>query len=151
MPERILTTPGNTDQCVLTERPAPTLTDCYRPLPNGMDHTHLTAVPVQVRTGDVNAAFFTDGPNIRCAEHAREAFTAHPRPFGACPVQRKGCEGTNAHSAAADRYLCLVPRRQAGELRHRLPQRVGRGRPRQHRAAYAQSQGSTSMPWCYEA
>ena len=45
MPERTLTMPGSTDQFVLTERPAPTLTDRSRPLPDGMDHTHLIAVP----------------------------------------------------------------------------------------------------------
>ncbi|MFE0452831.1 DDE-type integrase/transposase/recombinase [Streptomyces sp. NPDC058914] len=53
MPQRTLTTPGSTDQFVLTERPALTLTDRYRPLPDGMDHTHLTVIPAhQVATGD---------------------------------------------------------------------------------------------------
>ncbi|MFD8903067.1 hypothetical protein [Streptomyces ardesiacus] len=45
MPARTLTMPGNTDQFVLTERPALTLTDRSRPLPDGMDHTNLTLVP----------------------------------------------------------------------------------------------------------
>ncbi|MFE9628488.1 hypothetical protein [Streptomyces sp. NPDC006527] len=110
MPERILTMPGSTDQFVLTERPAPTLTDRYRPLPDGMDHTHLTVVPAhQVRTGDVVAAFFTDGPGTRYAEHVPEAFTAHPRPFGTCPEQCEECEDSSAYGVAADRYLCLDP------------------------------------------
>ncbi|MCX4681381.1 hypothetical protein OG413_39995 [Streptomyces sp. NBC_01433] len=109
MPERIVTMPGSTDQFVLTERPALTLTDRYRPLPNGMDHTHLTVAPAhQVRTGDVVTAFFTDGPGIRRAEHVPEAFAAHPRPLGTCPEQCEECEDTNSR-AAADRYVCLDP------------------------------------------
>lgn len=44
MPERILTMPGSTDQFVVTDRPAPTLTERSRMLPDGMDHTRLTVV-----------------------------------------------------------------------------------------------------------
>ncbi|MER5617691.1 hypothetical protein [Streptomyces sp. NPDC002215] len=51
MSERIVTMPGSTDQFVLTERPASTLTDRYRPLPDGMDHTHLTVVPARTGAG----------------------------------------------------------------------------------------------------
>lgn len=110
MPERTLTMPISTDQFVLTERPALTLTDRYRPLPDGMDHTHLTVVPAhQVATGDVVAAFFTDGPGIRYAEHVPEAFTAHPRPLGTCPEQCEECEDISTRGAAADRYVCLDP------------------------------------------
>ncbi|MET8816654.1 hypothetical protein ABZW47_32255 [Streptomyces sp. NPDC004549] len=110
MPERIVTMPGSTDQFVLTERPAPTLAHRYRPLPTGMDHTHLTVVPAHhVRTGDIVTAFFTDGPGTRHAEHVPEAFTAHPRPLGSCPQQCEECEDTHARRAAADRYVCLDP------------------------------------------
>ncbi|MFJ5820043.1 hypothetical protein ACIQGT_40090 [Streptomyces sp. NPDC093108] len=107
MPERTLTMPGSTDQFVLTERPAPTLTDRYRPLPDGMDHTLLTVVPAhQVSTGDVVAAFFTNGPGTRYAEHVPDAFTAHPHPLGTCPEQ---CEDLHTYGVTADRYLCLDP------------------------------------------
>jgi hypothetical protein len=102
--------PGSTDQFVITERPAPTLTDRYRTLPDGMNITHLVVVPAhQVRTGDVVAAFFTDGPGIRRTEHVPEAFTAHPRPFGTCPAQCQECEATHTYGVTADRYVCLDP------------------------------------------
>ncbi|MEU7156051.1 hypothetical protein AB0A98_06350 [Streptomyces chrestomyceticus] len=110
MPERILTLPGSTDQFLLTDRPAPTLTDHYRPLPDGMTLRHAIVVRAhQARTGDVVAAWFTDGPGIRRAEHVLEAFTAHPRSFGTCPKQCEECEDTSARGATADRYLCLAP------------------------------------------
>ncbi|MFJ5817297.1 hypothetical protein ACIQGT_25885 [Streptomyces sp. NPDC093108] len=108
VPERFVTMPGSTDQFVLTERPAPTPAHRYRPLPDGMDHTHLTVVPAhQVRTGDVVTAFFTDGPGTRYAEHAPEAFTAHPRPLGTCPKECQECEDTDTYDVTPDRYVCL--------------------------------------------
>ncbi|MEU3872624.1 MULTISPECIES: hypothetical protein [Streptomyces] len=108
MPERILSLPGSTDQFILTDRPTPTLTDRYRPLPDGMTLRHAIVVRAhQVGPGDVVVAFFTDGPGPRYAEHACEAFTAKPRPFGACPAQCEACEDTHTHGVTADRYLCL--------------------------------------------
>ncbi|MCZ1012012.1 hypothetical protein [Streptomyces lydicus] len=108
MPERIATMPGSTDQFVLTERPAPTPAHRYRPLPDGMGHTHFTVVPAhQVRTGDVVAALFTEGPGIRHTEHIPEAFTAHPRPFGTCPAHCEECSATHLLGGTTDRYTCL--------------------------------------------
>ncbi|MEU3862825.1 hypothetical protein AB0F03_36965 [Streptomyces sp. NPDC028722] len=108
MPERTMTLPGSTDQFVLTDRPALTLTDRYRPLPDGMTLRHTTVVRArQVHAGDVVVAFFTDGPGTRYAEHVPQAFTAHPRRFGTCPAQCEECEDVHAHGATADRYLCL--------------------------------------------
>ncbi|MFF8883732.1 hypothetical protein [Streptomyces flaveolus] len=79
MSERILSLPGSTDRFVVSDRPAPTLTDRYRPLPDGMNNSHITVVPAhQIAAGDVIVAFFTDGPGTRHAEHAEEAFTAPP-------------------------------------------------------------------------
>ncbi|WP_331732041.1 hypothetical protein OG613_47340 (plasmid) [Streptomyces sp. NBC_00015] len=113
MNERTLPLPGSTDQFLITERPTPTLTDRYRPLPEGIDHTLFVVVPAhQVRTGDVVTAFFTNGPGTRRAQHVLQPFTAHPRPFGICPAQNEECwECENAHAsgATADRYLCLDP------------------------------------------
>ncbi|MFJ3658235.1 hypothetical protein ACIPPR_33625 [Streptomyces nigra] len=108
MPERILSLPGSTDRFVLTGRPVLTLADRYRPLPDGMTLGQATVVPAhQVATGDVVVAFFTDGPGTRHAEHVEQAFTARPRPFGACPAQCEECEDVNARGTTADRYLCL--------------------------------------------
>ena len=108
MPERTLSLPGSTDQFILTDRPATTLTDRYRPLPDGMTLSHAAVVRAhQVRPGDVVVAYFTDGPGTRYAEHVPQAFTAHPRPFGTCPAQCEECEDIHTHGAAADRYLCL--------------------------------------------
>ncbi|MFE8941164.1 hypothetical protein ACFYNX_27280 [Streptomyces sp. NPDC007872] len=108
MPERVLSLPGSTDQFVLTDRPAITLTDRYRPLPDGMTLGHATVVRAhQVRPGDIVVAFFTDDSGLRHAEHAPEAFTAHPRPLDTCPTQCEKCENLHAHGATADRYLCL--------------------------------------------
>ncbi|MEU1077790.1 MULTISPECIES: hypothetical protein [unclassified Streptomyces] len=108
MPERTLSLPGSTDQFILTDRPATTLTDRYRPLPDGMTLHHAAVVRAhQVSPGDVVVAYFTDGPGTRYAEHVLEAFTAHPRRFGACPAQCEECEDIHTHGATADRYLCL--------------------------------------------
>ncbi|MDF3303070.1 hypothetical protein [Streptomyces tropicalis] len=108
MPELALSLPGSTDQFVLADRPAITLTDRYRPLPDGMTLGHATVVRAhQVRPDDVVVAFFTDGPGTRHAEHVPQAFTAHPRPFGSCPAQCEECEDIHTHGADADRYLCL--------------------------------------------
>ncbi|MFI5867151.1 hypothetical protein [Streptomyces sp. NPDC051546] len=110
MPERTLSLSGSTGEFILTDRPTPTLTDRYRPLPDGMTLHHTTLVRAhQVRTGDVIVAFFTDGPGTRRTEHVPEAFTAHPRPFGTCPAECEECEATHTHGATADRYLCLDP------------------------------------------
>ncbi|MEU5242209.1 hypothetical protein ACH4UR_37325 [Streptomyces lydicus] len=108
MPERTLTLPGSTDQFVLTDRPATTLTCRYRPLPDGMTLSHAVVVRAhQVRPADVVVAYFTDGPGTRHAEHVLEVFTANPRPFGTCPAQCEECEHIHTHGATADRYLCL--------------------------------------------
>ncbi|MFB7836178.1 hypothetical protein [Streptomyces sp. NPDC056056] len=108
MPEHILSLPGSTDRFILTDRPTTTLTDRYRPLPDGMNLSHATVVRAhQVRTGDIVVASFTDGPGTRYAEHVPQAYTAHPRPFGTCQAQCEECENIHAHGAAADRYLCL--------------------------------------------
>ncbi|MEV6400793.1 hypothetical protein AB0M39_39470 [Streptomyces sp. NPDC051907] len=110
MSERILNLPGSTDQFVLTDRPAPTLADRYRTLPDGMNSTHVVVVRAhQVRTGDVVVAFFTDGPGVRRTEHVLEAFTAHPRERGDCPAQCPECEDTGTYGDTADRYVCLDP------------------------------------------
>ncbi|MCX4826325.1 hypothetical protein OG883_42555 [Streptomyces sp. NBC_01142] len=110
MSERILSLPDHADQFVVTDRPAPTLTDRYRMLPDGMTTRHVTVVRAhQVRTGDVVAAFFTDGPGIRRTQHVPEAFTAHPRAFGNCPAQCEECEDAHADGATTDRYVCLDP------------------------------------------
>ncbi|MER5372534.1 hypothetical protein [Streptomyces sp. NPDC002553] len=113
MSERVLTLPDSTDQFVVTDRPAPTLTDRFRMLPDGMDHTLYVVVRAhQVRTGDVVTAFFTDGPGIRHAQHVPEPFTAHPSAFGTCPAKYEECaecEDAHANGASADRYLCLDP------------------------------------------
>lgn len=70
MSERILSMPGSTDRFIVTDRPAPTLTDRYRPLPDGMNNSHITVVPAhQAAAGDVIVAFFTDGPGTRHAVH----------------------------------------------------------------------------------
>ncbi|MEV6683388.1 hypothetical protein AB0N09_42040 [Streptomyces erythrochromogenes] len=107
MPDRIVTIPDSTDEFVLTDRP----THRYRPLPHGLSTSHYTVVPAhQVRTGDVIAAFFSDGPGIRHTEHVPEAFPAHPRAFGAyCPAECQTCEDTHTYGVAADRYVCLDP------------------------------------------
>ncbi|MFE7119976.1 hypothetical protein ACFU99_31600 [Streptomyces sp. NPDC057654] len=116
MPERTLSLPGSTDQFVLTERPAPTLTDRYRPLPDGMDRAHLAVVPAhQVGAGDVVAAFFTDGPGIRYTEHVPEAFTAHPSDSGNCPAECGACEDILPHGAITDRYVRLAPADDAAD------------------------------------
>ncbi|MFH8257894.1 hypothetical protein [Streptomyces roseolus] len=108
MAERPLSLPGSTDRFVLTDRPALTLTDRYRPLPDGMTLGHATIVRAyEVRPGDVVVAFFTDGPSPRYAEHVPEAFTAHPRSFGTCPAQCEECENIHTRGATADRHLCL--------------------------------------------
>ncbi|MEU7031603.1 hypothetical protein AB0A60_33510 [Streptomyces sp. NPDC046275] len=108
MPERTLSLPGSTDRFVLTDRPATTLTDRYRPLPDGMALSHAAVVRAyQVLTGDVVVAYFTDGPGVRYAEHVPEAFTAHPRPFGTCPAQCEECENVHTCGASAERYVCL--------------------------------------------
>ncbi|MFE7777730.1 hypothetical protein ACFU5O_28290 [Streptomyces sp. NPDC057445] len=111
MPERILTMPHSTDQFIVTDRPAPTLTHRYQPLPDGMNHTHLTVVPAhQIRTGDIVAAYFTDGPGTRYAEHLEEAFTADPHDDRACPCQGcDTCENRAAYGVTPDRYICLAP------------------------------------------
>ncbi|WP_234329457.1 MULTISPECIES: hypothetical protein [unclassified Streptomyces] len=110
MSEHILTLPGSTDQFVLTERPAPTLADRCRPLPDGMTTRHATVVRAhQVRADDVVVAFFTDGPGTRHTEYVPEAFTAHPSPFGNCPADCEACEDAHAHGATTDRYVCLHP------------------------------------------
>lgn len=106
MPDRIVTT--HTDQFTLTDRPAPTLTHRYRPLPHGLNNTHYTVVPAhQVHAGDVVTAFFTDGPGIRRTRHVPEAFTAHPRDCGTCPAHCQTCE--DVPFGATDRYICLDP------------------------------------------
>lgn len=106
-----MTTPGSTDQFTLTDRPVPSLSHRYRPLPEGLNTTHHTIVPAhQVRDGDIVTAFFTDGPGIRTARHAPEAFTAHPRTYGTpCPAECRACEDTAAAGLTADRYVCLNP------------------------------------------
>ncbi|WP_189844704.1 hypothetical protein [Streptomyces umbrinus] len=110
MSERVLTLPDSTDQFVVTDRPQLTLTDRYRMLPDGMNHTLFVVVRAhQVRAGDVVAAFFTDGPGTRYAQHVQEPFTAHPRAFGICPAQCEECEDAHANGASADRCLCLDP------------------------------------------
>ncbi|MFF7115445.1 hypothetical protein ACFY91_24480 [Streptomyces albogriseolus] len=116
MPERILSLPGSTDRFILTDRPAPTLTDRYRPLPDGMTLSRGTVVPAyQVAAGDVIVAFFTDGPGTRHAEHVLEAFTARPRPFGTCPAQCAECEDVHTRGATTDRYLCLADADDCGD------------------------------------
>ncbi|MFE1784091.1 hypothetical protein ACFW9F_16270 [Streptomyces sp. NPDC059506] len=108
MPDRILTLPDSTDQFVVTDRPAPTLTHRYRMLPDGMNHTLFAVVRAhQVRTGDIVTAFFTDGPGIRHTRHVLEAFTAYPSAFGDCPAECDACEDAHAHGATTDRYVCL--------------------------------------------
>ncbi|MFI6282879.1 hypothetical protein [Streptomyces sp. NPDC050988] len=113
MSERVLTLPDSTDQIVVTDRPAPTLTDRYRMLPDGMNHTLFVVVRAhQVRTGDVVTAFFTDGPGIRHTRHVPEPFTEHPSAFGICPARYEECaecEDAHANGASADRYLSLDP------------------------------------------
>ncbi|MEU3639941.1 hypothetical protein AB0H23_27455 [Streptomyces albogriseolus] len=109
MPERIVIMSGSTDQFILTDRPAPTLTDRYRPLPDGMTLHHAAVVRAhQVSPGDVVVAYFTDGPGTRHAEHVLEVFTAHPRPFGTCPAQCAECEDVHTRGATTERYLCLA-------------------------------------------
>ncbi|MBD0673979.1 hypothetical protein [Streptomyces sp. CBMA156] len=121
MSEHIVSMPGSTDRFVITDRPPLTLTDRYRPLPAGMDHTHFTIVPAhQVRAGDIVAAFFTDGPGVRYAEHVTEAFTARPCPLGpcstqcecedcaTCPEECETCEDTAARGLPADQYIALA-------------------------------------------
>ncbi|MFD8897613.1 hypothetical protein [Streptomyces ardesiacus] len=112
MSERLLTLPGSTDRFHLTDRPRPSLTDRYRMLPDGMNTSHLTVVRAhQVRAGDVVAAFFTDGPGTRYAEHFEEAFIADPHPYGSrsrlCPGC-DDCEDTAAYRVAPDRYVRLA-------------------------------------------
>jgi hypothetical protein len=108
VPERILTLPDSTDQFVVTDRPAPTLTHSYRMLPDGMNHTLFVVVRAhQVRTGDIVTALFTEGPGIRHTRHVPEAFTAHPRAFGNCQAECEACEDAHAHGATTDRYVCL--------------------------------------------
>ncbi|MFB6984558.1 hypothetical protein [Streptomyces sp. NPDC056304] len=110
MPEHTVTLPHHGDQFVITDRPAPTLTDRYRRLPDGMNSAHLTVVRAhQIRTGDVVAAFFTDGPGIRRTEHVLGPFAAHPRAHGSCTASCEECEELNAHGASTDRYVCLDP------------------------------------------
>ncbi|MFD6335330.1 hypothetical protein ACFWGI_37915 [Streptomyces niveus] len=59
-----------------------------------------------MRAGDVVAAFFTDGPGTRYAEHVEAAFTAAPgNPCQGCGT----CEETAAFHAAPERYVRLVP------------------------------------------
>ncbi|MFD5079674.1 hypothetical protein [Streptomyces sp. NPDC058371] len=108
MPERIVTMPGSTDQFVLTERPAPALTDRYRPLPDGINSHDLLVIRAnEVRTGDVVTALFTEGPGIRRMEHVPEPFAAHPRPFGICPAHCEECSVTHLSGGTTDRYMCL--------------------------------------------
>ncbi|MEU9420995.1 hypothetical protein [Streptomyces sp. NPDC048272] len=108
MTDRIVTTPSSTDQFVLSDRPAPTLSQRYRPLPDGLNTSHYTVVPAhQVRAGDVVAAFFTNGPGIRHAKHVAEAFPAHPRAFGRCTAECQACK--DVPFGATDRYVCLDP------------------------------------------
>ncbi|MEV5643421.1 hypothetical protein AB0L67_25180 [Streptomyces flaveolus] len=112
MSERILSMSGSTDRFIVSDRPAPTLTDRYRPLPDGMNNSHITVVPAhQAAAGDVIVACFTDGPGTRHAEHVEEAFTADPRPYGTCPLPSRcqECEDTSTSGVSADRYLCLAP------------------------------------------
>jgi len=107
--ERLLTLPGSTDRFHLTDRPAPSLTDRYRMLPEGMNTSHLTVVRAhQVRAGDVVAAFFTDGPGTRSAEHLEEAFTADPRDYGSCPAECRACQTQAAYGVTPDRYVRLA-------------------------------------------
>jgi hypothetical protein len=78
--------PGSADRFVVTDRPVPTLTGRYRPLPESMDISHIIVVPAcQVAAGYVVVALFTDGPGRRHALHLEEAFTARPRSRGRCP------------------------------------------------------------------
>ncbi|MFD8900545.1 hypothetical protein [Streptomyces ardesiacus] len=110
MSERVLTLPGSTDRFVVTDRPELTLTDRYRPLPDGMNTSHLTVVRAhQVRAGDVVVALFSDGPGTRRAEHLEEAFTADPRDYSGCQEGCEECEDTAASGLTADRYVCLAP------------------------------------------
>ncbi|KNE81391.1 hypothetical protein AB0B04_18840 [Streptomyces xinghaiensis] len=109
MSERILTLPGSSDQFVITDRPAPTLTDRYRALPDGMNPTLFVAVRAhQIRAGDVVTAFFTDGPGIRRTEHVPDAYTAHPNAFDDCPAQCETCEDIAAYGVTGDRYVRLA-------------------------------------------
>lgn len=110
MPQHTVTLPHHGDQFVITDRPAPTLTDRYRPLPDGMNSAHVTVIRAhQVRTGDIVAAFFPDGPGIRRSEHVLGPFNAHPRAHGTCTASCEECEELNAHGASTDRYVCLDP------------------------------------------
>ncbi|MEU6070628.1 hypothetical protein ABZ864_40860 [Streptomyces sp. NPDC047082] len=111
MSERILTLTGSTDQFVVIDRPAATLTLRYRALPDGMNVSHLVVAQAhQVRAGDVVVAFFSNGPGTRHATHVAEAFVADPHHRLGCPCQGcEACEDNTAHGVTADRYTCLAP------------------------------------------
>lgn len=96
--------PGSTDRFVVSDRPAPTLTDRYRPLPDGMNNSHITVVPAhQIAAGDVIVAFFTDGPGTRHAEHVEEAFTADPPRTAAAPCRHDARSARTPAPTASER------------------------------------------------
>ncbi|MFH0245937.1 hypothetical protein ACGRHY_26780 [Streptomyces sp. HK10] len=110
MSERILTLPGSTDRFIVTDRPEPTLTDRYQPLPDGMNTSHVTVVRAyQIRAGDIVVASFTDGPGTRYAEHVGTAFVADPRGYTRCLDYCEECEDIAASGLTADRFVCLAP------------------------------------------